>query len=105
MPTNNEIVAAAMAMLKEDPIFIGMLNGGELHQLAEAALRAAEAERIAKRRRDCTHPHKSGTGTIASDGSGSYQWSCPDCGAEGHSNIPPLQTRGSIISCMYHRTP
>lgn len=91
MPTQAEVQAARDAyrdyMHQADPRYPA------LHMLHEAAIRraliAAEAERDEDRRKNCTHPRRIGNGMVCSDGSSESSWSCPDCGACGHSRTPP----------------
>lgn len=45
MPSDHEIRAAVKAMLREDPVVMGCLNGAEAAQLAIAALTGAEQAR------------------------------------------------------------
>lgn len=36
-------------------------------------------------RENCEHPRKSGLGSVGSDGSSTWSWHCPDCGASASS--------------------
>ena len=61
-----------------------------------AALIAAEQAREVARRENCRHPMKNSTGRIGSDGSGSSDWSCPNCGQSGHEEWGPRDTTAAI---------
>lgn len=54
-----------------------------------AILEAAEKVRAEQKRKNCTHPSKNGTGSIAADGSSKSTWICRDCGVSGSSETPP----------------
>jgi hypothetical protein len=45
---------------------------------------------------NCQHPHKYGSGSISSDGSGYSEWSCPACGKRERTDYK--RTSGGLVT-------
>lgn len=62
----------------------------ELKEMAEA-LRAA-GWRVQEPLKNCSHTNRSGSGINMPDGSGYWEWWCPDCDARERRDFPPRKT-------------
>lgn len=88
MPTEDEVSVGAEAIARSPLIDAPKLPAECWHGLARAVLEAAERKRDEAKRATCRHPRRSASGTLNSDGSSSYRFYCPDCGASGESSTP-----------------
>ena len=88
MASELEVTMARVAILSHVPVGYGMTRD-EADLYAKAALEAAESARAMQEKKNCKHPRKNGQGTCNSDGSSSWSWVCPDCGASDSGTSPP----------------
>lgn len=88
MSSNKEVEVALEAFNKVRAQVGGIKTDDQQRYAMNEAICALDRHRAAEKRANCEHHGKRGSGHIASDGSSSMEWWCPDCGASGKSETP-----------------
>lgn len=90
MSKNDEVRVALDAFNRVRNEVGGVKTDEQQRYAMNEALDAVDRLRSELKRQNCQHFNKRGNGMLASDGSSSWYWYCPDCGASGRGETPPM---------------